>query len=134
MDTSHSARIYFVSEFSSWITDKFREWEKSTGRRQSVTSFARYLGVKQPSLNRWMLGDSTPDLDNIQKLAKKLGPETFRIAGAEVQESALNSLPPDLSLSLRAALDEIAATSLRQGSISTSEALRILESHGWKRS
>jgi transcriptional regulator with XRE-family HTH domain len=67
------------TSFSEWLLRKFREWEQSTKHRQSVTAFARYLGVKQPSLNRWMTGDNIPDTIGILILAQKLGPEIFQV-------------------------------------------------------
>ena len=69
-------------DFSSWMMEKFKEWEQDQPRgRSSFTAFARYLGVKQPSLTRWMAGDNPPDAGNIQKLSEKLGPEIYEILG-----------------------------------------------------
>lgn len=70
-----------------------------------MTGFARYLGVKQPTLNRWMSGDNPPDGDNLQKLADKLGYEIYVIAGVippspivrklHEAQAAYDALPPD---------------------------------------
>ncbi len=51
----------------SYLNDQFRAWEKSTGRKQTVSAFARWLGIKQPTLNR--------------SLARKLGPKIYDVAG-----------------------------------------------------
>ena len=92
-----------MESFPQFLVRKFREWEISTKRKQSVSSFARYLGVKQPSLSRWMTGDNPPDLEHIQKLAAKLGPEIYEILGFEKPEHAVKEwqalydlAPPDL--------------------------------------
>lgn len=69
---------------SGWLLRKFREWETSTGGRQTVSAFARYLGVKQPSLNRWMNSDSVPDFENAVKISQKLGTEIFEILNLPV--------------------------------------------------
>lgn|SRR5574337_836790 len=70
-----------VNNLSTWLLDKFREWERSTGRKQTEMEFARYLSVTQPSLARWMAGDHLPTGGNIRKLADKLGPEIYYILG-----------------------------------------------------
>ena len=69
-----------MEEFPEFLLRKFREWESTTKKRQSATAFARYLGVKQPTLTRWLNGDNPPDLPNIQKLAKKLGNEIYLVS------------------------------------------------------
>jgi len=55
-----------MTAFSDWLQLKFEEWEKSKGRRrQSYTAFARHLGVTQPSLAHWMMGDNLPDAESV---------------------------------------------------------------------
>lgn len=68
-----------METYSAYLNRKFREWEKSTGRKQTVTSFSRYLEVKQPSLTRWMQGDNPPSMDNLIKISNKFGNEIFSI-------------------------------------------------------
>ena len=70
-----------MEKLPAWLTRKFREWESKTGRRQSLSAFARYLGVKQPSLSHWINHDNPPSYENIEKLAEKLGPEIYDIMG-----------------------------------------------------
>jgi len=64
---------------TEWFLEKFREWEKSTGRKQTVTSFSRHLGVKQVTLTRWMNGDNEPAGDHVHLLAEKLGADIYAI-------------------------------------------------------
>ena len=66
-----------MMKFSDWLQSKFLEWEKKSGHRQSYANFARYLGVKQPSLVHWMNDDNPPSIKYIQLLASKLGPEVY---------------------------------------------------------
>ncbi len=69
---------------SSYLTRKFREWEASTKRHQTITAFARWVGVSQPSMARWMNGDNVPtEAQNINKLIERFGddPEFYQILG-----------------------------------------------------
>jgi len=88
-------------KLSTWLNKKLQEWEWKKGRRQSVSEFARYLDVKQPSLTRWMAGDNPPTGGNLKKLADKLGVEIYEVLGLprpEVTESELAdryNVPPE---------------------------------------
>jgi len=69
-------------QLSSFLTRKFREWEANTKRRQTVAAFARWVGVSQASMSRWMSGDGgPPEAHNINKLVERLGPEIYDILG-----------------------------------------------------
>lgn len=70
-----------MNNFSTWLNTQFMDWEKGMGRRQTVSAFARYLEVPQPSLSRWLNGDTTPDPQNVLKIALKFGPVAFDILG-----------------------------------------------------
>jgi len=61
--------------------ENFRNWENKTGKTQNRTAFARYLGVKQPTLTRWMSGDNPPNYEHVKKLAEKLSYEIYDILG-----------------------------------------------------
>ena len=128
---------------TSWLTNEFREWEKSTGHRQTVSAFARRMGIKQPTLNRWMNGDSTPDGDNLRILAKHLGTEIYEVLGLplpkpELSPIPLDALPTEFKSELSAALEEIkAAFTARSISDPDSPAAialasSIFEQHGFK--
>jgi len=74
---------YQMSKLSEYLVDNFRKWEKKTGRKQSVSAWARILKVSQPSLTRWMNGDNPPSFENVIKLAENLGPEIYELTGYE---------------------------------------------------
>ena len=69
--------IRVMESFANWLTRKFREWEKQKGGHQTISGFARHLGVKQPTLTRWMQGDTTPDTDNLLILEKTFGLDVY---------------------------------------------------------
>lgn len=68
-------------EFKDWLNEKFLQWERSQPRRQSYSAFARFLGVSQPSVSQWLFGSNTPSLENVGKIADKLGPEIYDVLG-----------------------------------------------------
>jgi hypothetical protein len=97
-----------------WLTQKFTEWEKTQGGRQSYYAFARYLEVGQSGLAQWMMGSATPSGDDLLSIANKLGPEIYDVMGlprpsAEAQRVTVSfaSLPPDLRQRLTSALAEL---------------------------
>lgn len=67
--------------FKEWLYQKFHEWEKSTGERQTGVSFARYLGVTQPTLSSWLNGKYIPKGRGLAILAKKLGYDVYEVVG-----------------------------------------------------
>jgi hypothetical protein len=103
-----------------WLNQKFVEWEKAQGGRQSYYAFARYLEVSQSGLSQWMVGSAAPGGDDLLSLAQKLGPEIYEILGlprpnAEVQRMTVSfaNLPADIRQNLSNAVAE-ADTTLRQ--------------------
>jgi transcriptional regulator with XRE-family HTH domain len=96
-----------------WLNQKFIEWEKSQGRKQSYYAFARYLEVSQSGLGQWMNGSGTPSGEDLLNIANKLGQEIFDVLGlprpnAEVQRLTVSfaSLPPDIRQRLANAIAE----------------------------
>jgi transcriptional regulator with XRE-family HTH domain len=69
------------SKFSQWLNERFLEWEKQQGKRQTVSAFARYLDVPQSSLSSWMAGAYVPSGENLLLLATKLGAEIYDTLG-----------------------------------------------------
>ncbi len=67
--------------FKEWLYQKFLEWEKSTGERQTGVSFARHLGVTQPALSSWLNGKYIPKGRSLAILAKKLGYDVYDVVG-----------------------------------------------------
>ncbi len=96
-----------------WLNQKFLEWEKTQGRKQSYYAFARYLEVSQSGLGQWMTGASAPGGDDLLAIANKLGPEVYDVLGlprpnAEVQRLTVSfaNLPPDIRQRLANAIAE----------------------------
>jgi transcriptional regulator with XRE-family HTH domain len=79
-------------DYNRWLMDKFVEWERKKGQRQSYSAFARYLGVKQSSLSQWLAGNYPPSRENVEKLAEKLGPEIYDIMGMERPDPDIEQL------------------------------------------
>ena len=68
---------------ANWLNDQFLKWEIAQGKRQTISAFARYLGVPQSSLSSWMAGAYEPSGENLLKIAQKLGREIYEILGIE---------------------------------------------------
>jgi len=122
-----------MATLKDWLNQKFVEWEKNQGHKQSYYAFARYLEVSQSALSQWMMGSSQPDGEDLPVIAKKLGPEIYEIMGlsrpgAEKQQQMVSAvhLPPDIRQHLANAINE-ADQALRQARIQsdTAEARRI---------
>ncbi len=64
---------------SKWLNERFLEWERAQGKRQTVSAFARYLGVPQSSLSSWMAGAYAPSGENLFLIASKLGAGIYDI-------------------------------------------------------
>jgi transcriptional regulator with XRE-family HTH domain len=106
-----------MANVKDWLSQKFSEWEKVQGGRQSYYAFARYLEVGQSGLAQWMMGTATPSGDDLLTIANKLGPEIYDVMGlprpsAEAQRVTVSfaSLPPDLRQRLTGALAEVEQT------------------------
>lgn len=106
-----------MATVKDWLNQKFVEWEKAQGGRQSYYAFARYLGVSQSGLGQWMTGGSVPGGDDLIAIAGKLGPEIYDTLGlprpnVEVQRVTVSfaSLPADLRQRLTNAISEADAT------------------------
>lgn len=97
----------------SWLNEKFAEWEKTQGSRQSYYAFARYLEVSQSGLAQWMMGSGVPGGDDLLNIANKLGLEIYDVLAlprpnAEVQRLtvSITNLPPDIRENLTQAVAE----------------------------
>jgi len=102
-----------MATVKDWLNQKFVEWEKTQGHKQSYYAFARYLEVSQSELGLWMTGSSVPSGDDLLNIANKLGVEVYDILGLprpniEVQRLTVSfaSLPPDIRQRLASAIAE----------------------------
>ncbi len=85
--------MLMVDTLSGFLTQKFREWEASTKRHQTVSAFARWVGVPQPTMTRWMTGDTMPtDINNVNKLVERFGPEIYDLLGMTRPHPVLTKL------------------------------------------
>jgi transcriptional regulator with XRE-family HTH domain len=72
-----------TTEFSTWLEQKYLEWQGQRGKRATLAQFADYLGISPPLLSHYMNGIRKPTRENIQKFARRLGPEIYDIFGLQ---------------------------------------------------
>ena len=70
-------------EFATWLESKFVSWMGETGKRRTLTDFAKYLGVSQSLLSHWLNGRYLPDRQNVSKIAERLGSEVYDLLGLQ---------------------------------------------------
>lgn len=133
-----------MATVKEWFNQKFNEWEKRQGGRQSYYAFARYLEVGQSVLSQWMIGSAVPDGEDLAAVAAKLGPEIYDVAGlprpnADTQRLMVSfaNLPPDIRDNLSMAVAE-ANQALKQENLRADAAdarklvIAILEKWGFR--
>jgi transcriptional regulator with XRE-family HTH domain len=103
-----------MATVKDWLNQKFTEWERAQGHKQSYYAFARYLEVSQSGLAQWMIGNGTPGGDDLLNIANRLGADVYDVLGlprpnAEVQRVTVSfaSLPPDIRQRLTNAVGEV---------------------------
>jgi len=69
------------SELGQWLDHQFLQWQISQGGSKTIVEFAEHLGVSRDALYKWMNGKRAPDLEYVEKLADKLGPEIYDLIG-----------------------------------------------------
>ena len=82
----------YMGKVSDLLNRKFLEWQSSSGKRQSIRSFAKYLNVKETSLSGWINADILPEGDNLIKLSNKFGYEIYDIMGLDRPDKRLREL------------------------------------------
>ncbi len=66
------------NKLRDWFNKHFVDWQAKTGKRQTLDTFAAYLGVSRSTLSKYMNGNSRPGgQEFIEKIAEKLGPEIY---------------------------------------------------------
>jgi len=81
-----------VMEFKDWLMEKFLEWEKQQTRRQTYSSFSRYLGIKQNTFSQWMAGNYVPSRENADQLANRLGNEIYEVLGMKAPDPIITAI------------------------------------------
>lgn len=112
-------------KFALWFSQRYHDWEWSTPGRGGITGFARYLGIPQPTVSRWLSGDYLPALDGVEQIAK-IYPAIY-----EVLE--LPYPPQKLSDDDRRILDAILALPVEKREELLALAEEYLTKHGWQR-
>lgn len=74
METHHGDADNSVAE---WLSRQFLVWQVAQGKRKTLGDFARYLGVKRTTLEKWLYGARVPGRRYADKIAAKLGPEIY---------------------------------------------------------
>jgi len=80
-----------MTTVAEWLKHKYLQWQLSIGDRRSISQFAEYLGVPQPSLSEWMGNKYLPRGTSVAKIAEKLGYEVYDVLGIS------RPLPKDLN-------------------------------------
>ncbi len=65
-------------KFTDFLNQKYFEWQQAEKQRKTMGEFADYLGIKQSTVSMWYSGQN-PSLENIKKLAAKLGFEVYDV-------------------------------------------------------
>ncbi len=126
-----------------WFEQKFIEWERTQGSRQSYYNFARYLEVSHTALTQWLNGTARPAGDDLENIAARLGSEVYTILGMRSDpdhsitgSDAYQNLPTALRSRLDHAIGETGQT-IAQRKISPESdeakrlALKIFEKWGF---
>lgn len=102
-------------KFSQFLEMKFLEWQQSQGGRKTVNEFAAYIGVSKSTISTWWNENRSPEGENVQKLAKKLGIEVYDVLG--LPRPDLNKRIADINTRLdhtRQLLADLQAAATRQ--------------------
>lgn len=76
-------------KFSSWLLDRYLEWQNELRERKSLTEFAAWIGVSQPVISNYINGKREPGENNAYLFYLKFGEEVYEILDME---------PPDFLL------------------------------------
>jgi hypothetical protein len=87
-----------MKKLPDWLEQKFVEWEKSEGSRQTYYSFARYLDVGHSALALWISGTGVPQGDDLAKVASKLGAEIYEIVNVASPSTPLATISANFHL------------------------------------
>ena len=67
-----------MSLFTTWLNQKYDDWQPPRPKRKSVTTFAKYVGVRQQHMAQMLAGQiQTPNYETLVLLAERLGAEVF---------------------------------------------------------
>jgi len=64
---------------SKYLNAEFLAWEARLGERQTLTGWAKHLGIEQAVLNKYVRGVRLPTGENVNRLAEKFSPNVLSI-------------------------------------------------------
>ena len=67
--------------FTEWFNQKFMEWERGIGKRQTIDKLAAYLGVNRSLVSYWLNGKRNPGSETIDFIAARFGLEVYDVLG-----------------------------------------------------
>jgi transcriptional regulator with XRE-family HTH domain len=100
-------------EFKQYLEKKYLEWQNREGGRKTITEFADFLGISQPTISNYMTGARKPDTEKAMKIANKLGIEVYDVLGIprpDLEYYFTNAPPHEVNAQLRNLLDRIIIT------------------------
>ena len=125
--------------YGRWFLKHLQEYERKLKRRVSVTEFAKYLGVSQPTLSFWLTEDRMPSGEIALRVCGILGDYSLLpLLGYIPPKGDLDHLPGSMRTRLLRALSDI-TTALSDKGITDFEspeavdiATRIMSLHGFE--
>lgn len=76
-----------------WLDRQFIDWQRESGKSQTLERFAEWLEISRVTLSRYINGQrQTPDEETIELLASKLGPGIYDVLGIPRPDPDLQTL------------------------------------------
>jgi len=106
---------------STWLMNKYLDWQKERGALTPLAEFARFLEVGDKALSTWLNGRNNPSYKTAVKICKKLGDYSLlEILGysppvLDPKPLPFSSLPPEFIKLLEEIDLEIAKTFRERG-------------------
>ena len=89
---------YCMGKSTKWLNQSFLKWQTSTGKRQTLKAFAKYLNVNYQTLNSWLNRGNDPEGNNVHLLAQRLGDDIYSILGLTKPSFLLGDISGSLLL------------------------------------
>ena len=68
-----------MDKFPHWFNQQFLNWERTSGKRKTISEFADYLKINRSLVSFWLNGSRKPSNKNIELIATKLGFEIYDV-------------------------------------------------------
>lgn len=82
-----------VNKLASWLEKQYIDWMAKEKQVKSQREFAELLGIDPVKLNQYLNGRrKMPDLETVNLIAEKLGPEIYDILGLARPDPQLQAL------------------------------------------